>query len=72
MYNIFRKLPILIIFQYGNLKDFLMKLLNLLVHLITLGLSNIGDKTRVKFAGSFLKQDKIKFSHGNGKYINCL
>ena len=49
-----------------------MKLLNLLVHLITLGLSNIGNKMRVKFVGRFLKQDKIIFSHGNGKYINCL
>ena len=27
---------------------------------------------RVKFVGRFLKQDKIIFSHGNGKYINCL
>ena len=43
-----------------------MKLLNLLLHVhsIAPALSYIGNKTRAKFTGSCLKQDKITFIHG--------
>ena len=48
-----------------------MKLLNLLLHLITVLpywylaiLSHIGINARVKFDGGCLKQDKITFTHG--------
>ena len=43
-----------------------MKLLNFLQHLINSlspAFKYIGSKTRVKFAGSCLKQDKITFTH---------
>ena len=35
-------------------------------------LSYIANKTRVKFDGSCLKQDKIRFTHGKSKYLHCL
>ena len=35
-------------------------------------LDYIGTKTRIKFGGSCLKQDKITFTHKNSKYIHCL
>ena len=58
---------ILNVFQNGNLKDCLTKLLNLLIHLIIVLFqqkSYIGKKTRAKLDRSCLKQDKIKFTHG--------
>ena len=65
-----KKLLILIIFQNGNLKDCLMKVLKLLLDLInTLGLNYIGNKVRVKFAGGCLKKNKIT---KNSKYLHCL
>ena len=46
-------------------KGCLIKLLNLLLHPSHApALSYIGNKTRAKFNGSFLKQDKIIFNHG--------
>ena len=57
-------------FHHGNLKDYLLKLLNRLQHLISLtpALSYYGTKTRAKFAGSCLKQPKISYTHG--KIVN--
>ena len=52
------------IFQHGNLKDCLMKVLSLLLHLAP-SLSYIGTKTRVRFFGSCLKQGKITFTYKN-------
>ena len=42
-----------------------MKILNLVINLNSLApvLSYIGNKTRVKFDGICLKQDKIRFTH---------
>ena len=51
----------------GNVKDSLMKLLNILQRSIIVllrALSYYGTKTRVKFDGSCLKQCKITFTHG--------
>ena len=45
-------------FHHGNLKDYLLKLLSQLLRL-TPGASYYGDKTRVKFTGSCLKQLKV-------------
>ena len=64
--NILKRLTILIIFQNGSLKDYLMKLLNLLLSLIII--SYTGNKVRVTFGGSCLEQDKITFNHG--KIVN--
>ena len=55
---------ILIISQNGYLKDCLTKLFNLLPHLIIVLLQHFGNKVKVKFEGSCLKQDKITFTHG--------
>ena len=43
-----------------------MKLFNFLLHLISLApaLSYIGNKTKVKFDGDCLKQDKVTSTHG--------
>ena len=48
-------------FYHGHLKDCLMKVLNPL-------LNYLGPKSRVKFSGSCLKQDKITYIHG--KIVN--
>ena len=73
MYKYFKKIGNTIISYTGNLKDFLTKLLNLLLHLIivlpqnypiVLPKSYFGTKTRVKLNGSYLKQDKITYTHG--------
>ena len=36
------------------------------------GLNYIGNKVRIKFAGSCLKQDKIAYTHGKIKYLQYL
>ena len=51
-------------FHHGNLRDYLLKLLNHLQHLLIVLLT----KTRVKFVGSCLKQPKISYTHG--KVVN--
>ena len=54
-----------IIFITGNLKDYLMKELILLKHLI-LGYSKLRllwYKTRVEFNGSCSRQDSVTFNH---------
>ena len=53
-----------IAFLTGNLRDCLMKIIHLLLCL-TPDLSYYGTKTRVKFTGSCLKQDKITYNHKN-------
>ena len=52
-------------FYHGNLKDYLLKVLNYLQHLIIVLLQNYyyGTKTRVKFNGSCLQQSKISYTH---------
>ena len=52
-------------FHHGNLKDYLLKVLNHLQHLIIVLLQNYyyGTKTRVKFNGSCLQQSKISYTH---------
>ena len=57
-------LVVSIAFLTGNLKVCLMKIIHLLVCL-TPELSYYGTKTRVKFTGSYLKQDKITYNHKN-------
>ena len=54
------------IFHNGNLKQYLMKLLNLLINLPTL--KYISKRNNIKFYGSCLKQDKNTFNHG--KIVN--
>ena len=54
------------IFQHGKLKDGLIKILELLVHLIIfLILYYVCAKTIVKFNGSYLKQDEFTYTHKN-------
>ena len=52
---------LVIIFIFGNLKDCLMKILVPTTSDYSLNpqLSHLGNKTRVEFKGSCLKQDKI-------------
>ena len=52
-------------FYQGNLKDYLLQVLNCLQHLIIVLLQNYyyGTKTRVKFNGSCLQQSKISYTH---------
>ena len=59
-----------IIFFFGNLKDFLIKTLQLQQQFIIASIQNcyLGNKTRVEFNGSCLKQDKITQDHG--KIVN--
>ena len=49
-------------FYRGNLKDYLLKVLNHLVRL-TPELKYYATKTRVNFTGSCLKQSKISYTH---------
>ena len=60
-------------FHHGNLKDYLLKVLN---HLPTTSdnsltpiLNYYSTKTRVKFTGSCLKQPKISYTHGKVVHI---
>ena len=53
-------------FHHGNLKYYLLKVLNHLQHLLILNC--YGTKTRVKFTRSCLKQSKISYTHG--KIVN--
>ena len=60
-------LTIVNIFIFGKSKGFLMKRLIVLLqsnNSITPKLSYYGRKLRVKFNGSCLKQDQIKYTHG--------
>ena len=59
-----------IIFFFGNLKDFLIKTLQLQQQFIIASIQNyyLGNKTRVEFNGSCLKQNKITQDHG--KIVN--
>ena len=63
---------LLIMFYHGNLKDYLLALLNRLLSLIIV-LPTINyyyaDKIKVKFIGSCLKQDKVIFNHGKAVSI---
>ena len=57
------------IFYHGNLKDCLMDILSLLLHIIVNLLLHplvdyIGTNARVKFNGDSLKQEKNTFNHG--------
>ena len=61
------------IFIFGNVMVCLMKELILLLNLIIVLLQNLsksylGNKIRVKFNGSCLKQDKITYAYG--KIVN--
>ena len=59
-------------FHHGNLKDYLLKLLNHQQHIIIIFFTPVlkyyGTKTRVKFTRSCLKQPKISYNHG--KIVN--
>ena len=64
-------LAVVTILIFGNLKDCLLKILQLLLQVITNSTQNyvlFGTKTKVEFNGSFLKQDKITYN--NRKVIN--
>ena len=54
-------------FHHGNLKDYLLKVLNHLQRL-TPALNYYGTKTRVNFTGSCLTQPKISYTYG--KIVN--
>ena len=56
-------LVLVIIFIFGNLKNCLMKILQLLLQLIV-PLIHLSTKTRVEVRGSYLKQDKITYDYG--------
>ena len=59
-------------FHHGNLKNYLLKVLIHLQHLInslTPELNYYGTKTRIQFTGSRLKQPKISCTHGNAVNI---
>ena len=59
-------MTLLNVFQNGNLKDCLMKFLNLLIHLVPGHIPPLnynGDKAKVKFYGTCLKQNKIRFTY---------
>ena len=72
--DIFKKLIILTVFHYGNLKNCLMKFVNATFgNRLAPALSYICNKTRLKFDGICLKQDKITFTHEkNSKHIHCV
>ena len=55
---------------FGNLKDRLMKILQLLLQKITNSI-HYGIKTKVEFKGSCFKQDKVAFNHGK-IVLHCL
>ena len=58
-------------FHHGNLRDYLLKLLSHLLHLIIVLLTRVvneSTKTRVKFTGSCLQQPKVSYAHG--KVVN--
>ena len=62
-------LVVVIIFSFGNRKDFLMKILQPLLQVIASSIQNyFGVKTKVGFDGNCLKQDKITNNHG--KVVN--
>ena len=53
-------------FHHGNLRDYLLKLLSHLLHLIIVlqtRVVNESTKTRVKFTGSCLQQPKVSYTH---------
>ena len=53
------------IFQHGNLKDCLIKVLNLLLLLsLVPGLNHINSKLSVNYDGSCLKQQKVIYKGG--------
>ena len=56
----------MIMFHHGNENDYLLKLLSLLLHLISLtpALNYYGTNTTVKFTESCFKQPKISYTHG--------
>ena len=62
-----------IMFIFGNLKDSLMKILQLLQQsTIILVTSYLGTETRVEFKGSCWKQDKVRYDHGKVVNINIV
>ena len=64
--SILKRLLIAIIFQRGNQNDCLMKVLNILLHLIIVLLQgHINTKLRVKFDGHCSEQDKVTFMLNN-------
>ena len=56
-------LVLVIIFIFGNLKNCLLKMLQLLLQLIV-PLIHLSTKTRVEVKGSYLKQDQITYDYG--------
>ena len=57
---------LLIVFYRGDLKEYLMKILNHLQHLIMVLIQKIsyyGTKIKVQFTGSFLKKSNFTFTH---------
>ena len=55
---------------FGNLKDCLMKILQLLLQKSTNSI-HYGIKMKVEFKGSYFKQDKVAFNHGK-IVLHCL
>ena len=61
--NILKRVVIAIIFWQENKRDYLIKVLNLLLPLINPALNRINTKLQVKFDGHCLKQDLVTFTH---------
>ena len=61
--NILKRVVIAIIFRQENKRDYLIKLLNLLLPLINPALNRINTKLQVKFDGHCLKQNLVTFTH---------
>ena len=61
--NILKRVVIAIIFRQENKRDYLIKVLNLLLPLINPALNRINTKLQVKFDGHCLKQDLVTFTH---------
>ena len=61
--NILKRVVIAIIFRQENKRDYLIKVLNLLLPLINPALNRINTKLQAKFDGHCLKQDLVTFTH---------
>ena len=67
MYKYFKKIgntDYILQWKSKRLSDEIIKLPTTFVNSLAPALSYIGNKTRVQFYGSCLKQDKITFTHG--------
>ena len=58
--------------KFKGLSDEIIKLPAISGNSLAPALSYFGNKTRLKFAGNCLKEDKVTFTHGkNSTYLHC-